>query len=77
MLFRSRRDGTGAEVLRGVTHQRAGEGAFTRDLAAFGEWRAVLVSLGVSLAGVADGELRSLHARMLAERAARQASAGG
>jgi arylamine N-acetyltransferase len=77
VLVAMRRDDTGAEVLRGVTHQRAGDRAFSRDLAAYGEWRAVLEYLGVSLAGAADGELRLLHARMLAARAEREGAAGG
>src|SRR5215469_2753561 len=64
-----RRDDTGAEALRGIRHQRAGDGAFTRDLASYDDWRAVLESLGVSLAGVTGEELRSLHARMLAAHA--------
>ena len=64
-LVVQRRDDTGAEVLRGIRHQRIGDGAFTRDLASYGDWRTVMQSLGVGLAGVADDELRSLHARML------------
>lgn len=66
VLVAGRRDDTGADVLRGIRHQRAGDGAFTRDLASYDDWRAALESLGVSLAGVAADELRSLHARMLA-----------
>jgi N-hydroxyarylamine O-acetyltransferase len=66
VLVVQRRDDTGAGVLRGIRHQRIGAGAFTRDLASYDDWRAALESLGVSLAGVAGGELRSLHARMLA-----------
>jgi N-hydroxyarylamine O-acetyltransferase len=60
-----RRDDTGTGALRGIRHQRTGDGAFT-DLAFYDEWRAALESLGVSLAGVAKDELRSLHARMVA-----------
>jgi N-hydroxyarylamine O-acetyltransferase len=60
------RDDTGADVLRGIRHQRIGDGAFTRDLESYDEWRAVLESMGISLAGFAGNELRSLHARMLA-----------
>jgi hypothetical protein len=71
------RDDTGAEVLRGIRHQRTGDGAFTRDLASYDAWRAVLDSLGVSLADVADEELRSLHTRMLAAHAERVAADGG
>jgi len=63
-------------VLRGIRHQRTGDGAFTRDLASYAAWRAVLESLGVSLADVADDELRSLHARMLAAHAERVAAGG-
>ena len=69
VLVVQRRDGTGAEVLRGIRHQRAGSGAFSRDLASYDDWRTTMVSLGVSLIGVADEELRSLHARMLAAHA--------
>jgi N-hydroxyarylamine O-acetyltransferase len=65
VLVVQRRDDTGVEVLRGIRHQRIGDGAFTRDLASYDDWRAALESLGVSLADVADDELRSLHARML------------
>jgi N-hydroxyarylamine O-acetyltransferase len=66
VLVVQRRDGTGTGVLRGVRHQRIGDHPFTRDLSAYGDWRTALESLHVSLAGVTDGELRSLHARMLA-----------
>lgn len=69
VLVVQRRDGTGAEVLRGIRHQRTGSGAFARDLTSYDDWRAAMASLGVSLAGVADEELRSLHARMLAAHA--------
>jgi arylamine N-acetyltransferase len=61
-----RRDDTGTEALRGIRYQRIGDGAFTRDLAAYDDWRAGLRALGVSLAGVTEDELRSLHVRMLA-----------
>jgi N-hydroxyarylamine O-acetyltransferase len=77
VLVVQRRDDTGAEVLRGICHQRTGDGAFTRDLASYDDWRAVLESLGVSLADVADDELRSLHARMLVAHAERVAAGGG
>ena len=66
VLVASRRDDTGADVLRGIRYQRTGDGAFTRDLESYDDWRAALESLGVSLAGVTGDELRSLHARMLA-----------
>jgi arylamine N-acetyltransferase len=69
-----RRDDTGTEGLRGIRYQRTGDGAFARDLASHDDWRTVLESLGVSLTDVAEDELRSLHARMLAahqERATR------
>jgi N-hydroxyarylamine O-acetyltransferase len=69
VLVVQRRDDTGTEVLHGIRHQRAGGGAFTRDLTSYDDWRAVLGSLGVSLAGVTGPELRSLHARMLAAHA--------
>jgi len=49
------------------------ERVFTRDLASYDAWRAVLESLGVS---GADDELRSLHARMLAAHAERVAAGG-
>ena len=61
-----RRDDTGTDALRGIRHQRTGDGAFTRDLESYDDWRAVLEALGVSLADVVDDDLRSLHARMLA-----------
>jgi N-hydroxyarylamine O-acetyltransferase len=66
VLVVGRRDSTGADVLRGIRYQRSGDGAFSRDLASYDDWRSALVSLGVSLAGAGDEELRSLHARMLA-----------
>lgn len=66
VLVVARRDDTGADVLRGIRHRRVGDGAFSRDLASFDDWRAALEFLGVSLTGVAGDELRSLHARMLA-----------
>lgn len=66
MLVVQRRDDTGTSVLRGIRHRRIGAGAFTRDLTSYGDWRTALEYLGVSLADVTDGELRSLHARMLA-----------
>jgi N-hydroxyarylamine O-acetyltransferase len=65
LLVVLRRDDTGTGALRGIRHQRTGDGAFTRGLASYEEWRAALESLGVSLAGVAEDELRSLHARMV------------
>jgi arylamine N-acetyltransferase len=71
VLVVQRRDDTGTETLRGIRHQRTGDGAFTHDLAGYGAWRATLVSMGVCLLGVTDGELRSLHARMLAAHAER------
>jgi N-hydroxyarylamine O-acetyltransferase len=66
VLVAQRRDDTGADVLRGIRHQRAGDGAFTRDLESYDDWRAALESLGLSLADVTGDKLRSLHARMLA-----------
>lgn len=66
VLVVQRRDDTGADTLRGIRFQRIGDGAFARDLAAYDDWRAALESMGVSFARVADDELRSLHARMLA-----------
>jgi N-hydroxyarylamine O-acetyltransferase len=66
VLVVGRRDDTGAGVLRGIRHERIGDGAFTRDLAAYDDWRTALESLGVSLADVTEDALRPLHARMLA-----------
>jgi N-hydroxyarylamine O-acetyltransferase len=77
VLVIQRRDDTGAEVLRGIRHQRTGDRAFTRDLESYDGWRAVLECLGVSLTGVAGDELRSLHARMLAAHAERVAAGRG
>ncbi|MGH3278382.1 MAG: arylamine N-acetyltransferase family protein [Trebonia sp.] len=65
VLVVQRRDDTGAETLRGIRHRRVGDGVFTRDLASYRDWREALESLGVSLAGATDDELRSLHTRML------------
>ena len=76
VLVAMRRDDTGAGVLRGIRFQRSGDGAFTRDLASYDDWRAALRSLGVSLAGAADAELRALHARMLAAHAGHFAAGG-
>jgi arylamine N-acetyltransferase len=66
VLVVQRRDDTGTGVLRGIRLQRVGDQPFTRDLTAYDDWRAALESLRVSLAGVTEDELRSLHARMLA-----------
>ncbi len=73
VLVVQRRDDTGAETLRGLRHQRTGDGAFTRDLAGYGDWQAALAALGVSLAGVTDAELQDLHARILARHEERAA----
>ena len=64
VLVVQRRDDTGASVLRGIQYRRTGDGAFTRDLSSFDDWRAALQSLGVSLDRVTADELRSLHTRM-------------
>lgn len=77
VLVVQRRDDTGAGTLRGIRQQRTGDGAFTRDLVSFDDWRAVLESMGVSLAGVGRDELRSLHARMLAAHEKRAAATAG
>lgn len=74
VLVAARRDDTGAEVLRGIRHKRTGDGAFTRDLTSYYDWRSALASLGVSFAGVAEDELRRLHDRMLAAHAERVAA---
>jgi N-hydroxyarylamine O-acetyltransferase len=66
VLVVQRRNDTGVGILRGIRHQRIGDGAFTRDLDSYDDWRAALEFLGVNLVGVTGGELRSLHARMLA-----------
>ena len=76
VLVASRRDDTGADVLRGIRYQRTGDGAFTRDLTSYDDWRAALESLGVSLADVTGDEPRSLHARMLAAHEEWAAAAG-
>lgn len=65
LLVVLRRDDTGADALRGIRLQRIGDGAFTRDLTSYGDWRTALEHLGVSLADATDDELRSLHTRML------------
>jgi arylamine N-acetyltransferase len=77
VLVVQRRDDGGTEALRGIRHQRAGEGAFARDLHLYDDWRAVLLSLGVSLSGAADDELRRLHARMRADHQAWLAAGDG
>jgi N-hydroxyarylamine O-acetyltransferase len=74
VLVVQRRDATGSEVLRGIRHQRTGDRVFVRDLASYDDWRTVMESLGVSVAGVTNEELRSLHARMLATHAERVAA---
>ncbi|HTR91987.1 MAG TPA: arylamine N-acetyltransferase [Trebonia sp.] len=66
VLVVQRRDETGTGVLRGIRLERVGDQPFTRDLTVYDDWRAALESLRVSLAGVTEDELRSLHARMLA-----------
>jgi N-hydroxyarylamine O-acetyltransferase len=66
LLVVQRRDAIGAETLRGIRHVRQGEGAFSRDLRAYDDWRAVLLGLGVSLAGVEESALTELHRRMVA-----------
>jgi arylamine N-acetyltransferase len=60
-----RRDKGGADTIRGIRHVRAGEGAFTRDLRTYAEWREALAGLGLSLAGIDDAALEELHRRML------------
>jgi hypothetical protein len=66
VLVVQRRDEAGTEALRGIRHQRRGDGAFSRDLHRYDDWRATLASLGVSLSGATEQELRDLHARMRA-----------
>jgi arylamine N-acetyltransferase len=77
VLVVQRRDDTGTEMLRGIRHERKGDGAFSRDLAAYDDWRAVLASLRVSLTEAGEAELRSLHARMLAGHEERARAADG
>ena len=77
VLVVQRRDAAGAEGLRGIRHQRAGERAFARDLRGYDDWRAVLASLGVSLSGATEQELRDLHARMRAGHQEWLAAGGG
>lgn len=76
-LVAARLDDAGAEVLRGIRHTRAGEGAFTRDLTSYDDWHATLTALGVSLTDVTGADLRSLHDRMLATHARRIAVDAG
>jgi arylamine N-acetyltransferase len=64
LFVAQRRDEHGADTLRGIRHTRVGRGAFTRDLRAYDDWRAAVVGLGVSLAGVDERSLRSLHRRL-------------
>lgn len=64
-LVVGRLDDTGTEVLRGIRHRRDGDGAFTRDLESYADWRAALTALHVSLDAVTEEELRALHERML------------
>jgi hypothetical protein len=52
-----RRDDTGASVLCGIRYQRSGDGAFTRDLTSYDDWRAVLDTLNVNPAGGAAGSV--------------------
>lgn len=66
LLVAQRRDAHGAETVRGIRHSRTGQGRFARDLRAYDDWRAAILGLGVSLAGVDEGALRELHRRMLA-----------
>jgi arylamine N-acetyltransferase len=66
VLVAQRRGAAGADVLRGIRYQRTGDGAFTRDLESYDDWRTALEALGVSFADVTGDELRSLHGRMLA-----------
>jgi arylamine N-acetyltransferase len=77
VLVVGRLDDAGTDVLRGIRHKRAGRGAFTRDLTSYEDWRAALTSLGVSLLGVTEDELRSLHERMLAAHAERARAGDG
>ena len=74
VLVVGRPGATGADMLRGIRHTRFGDGAFTRDLTSYDDWRAALTALGVSLTGVTENELRSLHKRMLATHAERAAA---
>lgn len=66
LLVVQRRDHNGADTVRGIRHTRSGVGAGTRELRAYDDWRAALVGLGVSLAGIGEDALRDLHRRMAA-----------
>lgn len=65
-LVVQRRDETGADTVRGIHFLRIGRGATERGLREYAEWRAALVGLGVSVAGVDEAALRELHHRMAA-----------
>ncbi|MCL2583759.1 MAG: arylamine N-acetyltransferase [Streptosporangiales bacterium] len=75
-LVVARLEDTGADVLRGIRLRRHGDGARARNLETYEEWRAALTALRVSLAGVSEEELRSLHGRLLAFHSQRAAGKG-
>lgn len=66
VLVVQRRDALGVDTLRGCVRGRVdADGRRTTDLTSYGEWRGALVGLGLSLAGVAEAELRALFDRTL------------
>lgn len=66
ILIVERRTADAVEALRCCTHVRTTpEGREERFLTEYADWRAALVSLGVSVTGVGEDDLRGLHARML------------
>jgi N-hydroxyarylamine O-acetyltransferase len=66
LLVVQRRGEDGADTVRGIRHTRTGHRGFVRDLRTYDDWRAAIVGLGVSTAGVDEAELHDLHTRMLA-----------
>ncbi len=66
ILVVERRTADAIEALRCCTFRRiTAAGREEHELREYADWRAALVGLRVSLAGVGDDELRGLHARML------------
>ena len=60
-----RRDATGADVLKGLTFRRIGEGAVARDVDTEAEWADLLADLfGLDLAVLAPGRREALWARL-------------
>jgi arylamine N-acetyltransferase len=65
VLVIERRTADGIEKLRCVTRTLTAADREEEALTSYAAWRAELVRLGVSLAGVTEDELAALHARML------------